>query len=139
MQTYTYNDIAEGMKKSATYCISEDVLARFVALFGDINPVHVDDIVAQEHGFRSRVAHGAILNGFISHFIGVEFPGQNALLQSVKIQYKSPNYIGDEVTLETEVAQKVDAVRVVVMNIQVVNTTQSLVSAIAVAQIGLFE
>mgnify|MGYP001576584371 CR=1 FL=1 len=139
MQTYTYNDIMVGMKKSVVYTISEDIVARFIETFGDVSPVHIDDAYAREYGFKSSIAHGAILNGFLSHFVGVEFPGKHALLQSVKMQYKAPNYIGDAVTLEAEVVQKVDAVRVIVMNIRITNKTQNCLSATAVAQVGMRE
>lgn len=139
MQTYTYSDIPEGMKKNRVYMLSESVYKNFMQTFKDTNPLHTDDAYARAYGFKHRVAHGAIMNGFISHFIGVEFPGKNTLLQSVHIQYKAPSYVGDTLELQSEVVQKVDAVRIIVMNIHIMNKTQAYLCAIATAQIGMRE
>lgn len=139
MESYSYKEIQEGMKKSREYEILADVYESFLNAFKDINPLHVDDDYARAHGFKSRVAHGAILNGFISHFVGVEFPGVSSLLQSVRIQYKAPNYIGDRIALEAEVTQKVDAVKVVVLKIHILNRTQNITTGEAIVQVGMLE
>jgi len=139
MKNYSYKEIQEGTKKSREYEISADVYAHFMDAFKDTNPLHIDDGYARAHGFTGRVAHGAILNGFISHFVGVEFPGKNSLLQSVQIQYKAPNYIGDTIALEAKVTQKVDALKVVVLTIHILNRTQNTTSAQATVQVGMLE
>lgn len=126
-----------GMKKSRAYTLSEDVYEHFMRAFEDINPLHTDDAYARAYGFKSRVAHGAILNGFISHFVGIEFPGKYTLLQSVNIQYKAPSYVEDILELQAEVMQKVDAVRVIVMNIHITNKTRAYMSATATVQVGM--
>lgn len=137
MQTYTYNSIEVGMKRNSSYTLSNAVYEHFMQAFKDINPIHTDDDYARAQEFKSRVAHGAILNGFLSHFVGVEFPGKHALLQSVHIQYKAPTYVEDMLELEAEVTQKVDAVRVIVMNIHIKNKTQAYLSATATVQVGI--
>ena len=37
--------------------------------------------------------HGTILNCFISHFVGMHFPGGRVLLHAVDTQFKSPCHL----------------------------------------------
>ena len=53
-----------------SFVISEQIYNKFVELFGDRNPLHTDASFAVSQGFRDKVMHGNILNGFLSFFIG---------------------------------------------------------------------
>lgn len=134
---HSFDSIVEGFQTSHTYAITDSVYQCLVGPFGDVSPLHVDDAYAKERGFSGRVMHGAILNGFLSHFVGVHFPGKPAILQSVNIQYKSPSFLGDEVRIDAKVAQKVDAVRAMVLEVTFTNTTQAKVVAKAKVQVGV--
>ena len=137
MHAYIYSDITLGMAHSKTYVLSQDTYNSFLRTFGDTNPLHVDDNIAQANGFKKRIAHGAILNGFLSQFVGMEFPGANSILQSVTMRYHAPCYIGDILEFHAAVTQKVDAVCVIVMNIRIINKTQNCPSAAATVQMGM--
>lgn len=126
-----------GLQVSRDYTLSNAVYTVFMAAFEDTNALHVDDEYAVRHGFRGRVAHGAILNGFVSHFIGVCFPAGACILHGVDIAFRAPNYLGDELRLEAEVEQVSEAVRVLVLRIVIRNLTQQRVSAKAVVRVGL--
>jgi acyl dehydratase len=128
---------AEGFHTVRLYTITPAVYERFVAAFADTNRLHIDDSFAQSRGFPERVMHGAILNGFISHFVGVHFPGDGSLLQSVSTQYKSPCHLGDQVQIEATVTQVSEAVGVVTMELVLTNLTRSRVAAKAKVQVGL--
>jgi 3-hydroxybutyryl-CoA dehydratase len=104
-------DVRVGQMKSRRYLLTKDVYSNFLAAFHDTSPIHMDDVFAKKKGFKSRVMHGAILNGFISHFIGVCFPGRHALLQSVSIQYRAPVYLGDALSLRCRVEHKSNAAK----------------------------
>jgi 3-hydroxybutyryl-CoA dehydratase len=127
----------EGFHTEHLYTITPAVYERFVAAFGDTNRLHVDDGFAQSRGFPERVMHGAILNGFISHFVGVHFPGNGSLLHSVSAQYKSPCHLGDQVRIEATVTQVSEAVGVVTMELVLTNLTRSRVAAKARVQVGV--
>lgn len=96
----------EGVQCEALYTISRKVYEGYIHLFEDRSPVHTDEIHAKKRGFTSRVMHGGILNGFLSHFVGMRFPGKNALLLSSDISYIKPCYLGDSLILRGVVAQK---------------------------------
>ncbi|MFO0587263.1 MAG: MaoC/PaaZ C-terminal domain-containing protein [Polyangiaceae bacterium] len=134
---HSFDSIEEGFQTSHEYSITDSVYQCLVGPFGDVSPLHVDDAYAKERGFEGRVMHGAILNGFLSHFVGVHFPGKPAILQSVNIQYKSPSFLGDSVRIDAKVAQKVEAVRAIVLEVTFTNTARSKVVAKAKVQVGV--
>ena len=47
-----------------SFTVSDDVHQKFIELFKDRNPLHVDASFAESKGFKGRVMHGNILNGF---------------------------------------------------------------------------
>ncbi|MBX3025193.1 MaoC family dehydratase N-terminal domain-containing protein [bacterium] len=129
--------IVEGHRTNRSYRITPAVHAHFLAAFGDANALHVDDAAARAHGFPEKVAHGMILAGFISHFVGMHFPGERTLLHSVHTQLKSPSHVGDEIEIAATVTQVVEAVRVVAMDLVLTNVTRGRVAARAKVQVGL--
>lgn len=116
LHTSEFEAVKEGDTLDASYVIEESVYQGFLDTFQDVNPVHVDESYAKSKGFEGRVMHGAILNGFVSHFIGMRFPGENSLLLSVDSKYLKPCYLGDPLELRCKVAQKNESHRVLSLN-----------------------
>lgn len=129
--------IREGYQTSRSYTISSEVQDHFMRGFGDSNPLHVDDEAARARGFEQRVMHGMILGGFISHFIGVHFPGASSVIQAISLQFKSPCYPGDEILIEATVTQVVESVNVLAMDLVLRNVRRGRVAAKAKVQVGV--
>jgi acyl dehydratase len=128
-RTFRYNDISVGMKEARDYLITPEVYQGFLDSFHDHSPVHVDEHFAKVHGFEGRVMHGTILNGFVSHFVGMHFPGRFSLLLSVDLRFSNPSYLGDSIHLEMVVSQKLDARNIVVLDATLSDTTRNFVAA----------
>ena len=122
--TPAFADISEGMTRQAEYVITPEVYEGFLAVFGDRNPLHVDADRARSTGFIGPVMHGAIQNGFVSHFVGMVFPGDRSLLLSVELRYLKPCYLGDVLDLTARVNQKSEPHQVILMNVVLENKTQ---------------
>lgn len=129
--------IREGFRTSHQYTISQGVYDHFLAASQDRNPLHTEDEFARQHGFAEKVMHGMILNSFISHFVGMVFPGGPVLLQSTSTQFKSPCHLGDEIRIDMTVSQVVESVRVFTMDMVLTNLTRARVAAKAKVQVGL--
>jgi 3-hydroxybutyryl-CoA dehydratase len=112
---FTYDDLLLGTKFRQQYVISEDVYQRFLSLFGDASPLHVDDQVAVSCGFSAKLMHGAILNGFISNFVGMNFPGKRTLELGVEIHFAQPTYVNDVLELEAVVKERLESRKVAVL------------------------
>ena len=117
------------------YGIEPGVYEAFLAAFDDRSPIHVDDAFARARGFPSKVMHGAILNGFLSHFVGMVFPGRGSLLLTVDIRYREPSYLGDRLRLTARVEQKVESQGVVVLRFRFENLTTGKDVAAGKAQV----
>jgi NAD(P)-dependent dehydrogenase (short-subunit alcohol dehydrogenase family)/acyl dehydratase len=113
---YDLADIHEGAEFEHEYRIGDDTYAQFLGAFGDLNPLHVSDRYAIGAGFSGRVMHGAIVNGFVSHFVGMVFPGRRSLLLSVDVRYAAPSYLGDQLALRATVDRVVESQRTVLLN-----------------------
>jgi 3-hydroxybutyryl-CoA dehydratase len=125
----SFHDITEGQEFHGEYQITAEVYRCFLAAFNDGNPLHVDEEYARSQGFAGRVMHGGILSGFVSHFIGMEFPGRRALLLSCDMHFLTPSYLGDQIRITARVSQKVESQRALVLVLMLSNTTQSTCAA----------
>ena len=112
---FAFEDLVLGTRFRKRYVISEDVYRRFLDLFGDASPLHVDDQVALSCGFSARLMHGAILNGFISDFVGMNFPGRRTLELGVDIHFIKPAYLNDVLELEAVVKERLESRQVAVL------------------------
>jgi 3-hydroxybutyryl-CoA dehydratase len=138
-RTYGYHEITEGMTQQLDYVISEEVYQRFLETFRDHNPIHVDESYALASGYPGKVMHGSILTGFLSHFIGMYFPGRLSLLLAVDIRFAKPSYLGDRITLRAIVRQKMDARRVIILDATFTNKNRDYLAARARTQVMLRE
>ncbi len=123
-----FEKVAEGGESFREYTITEEVYEHFLKAFDDRSPIHVDADAARRLGFSDRVMHGAILNGFISHMVGMVFPGRRSLLLSADLRYSNPSYLGDRIQLKATAVQVMRAQAVVVLNIVASNLTRGVVA-----------
>lgn len=136
MRSTPITEIVEGFTTACEYVLSDAVFQGFLDTFGDTNPLHTADAFAREHGFPGRVMHGMILNGFLSHFVGTQFPGVGWLLHAANTQFKSPSHLGDAIRLEATVTHVSAAVGVLHLDVVVTNVTRGRVAARARVQMG---
>jgi 3-hydroxybutyryl-CoA dehydratase len=114
----------EGDRASSRYRISSKEHGALVEVFGDTNPLHVDEQYARSFGFEGRVMHGAIFSGYLSHFIGVVYPGPSALFLGSDIAFSQPAYLDDEIEISAIVKQKVESQRVLCLAVMGKNLTR---------------
>jgi 3-oxoacyl-[acyl-carrier protein] reductase len=129
----TLADLHEGNEARHRYRITAALVDAFVAAFDDRSPVHIDEAFARRRGFETRVSHGAILNGFLSHFVGMRFPGATALLLSAEMRYAAACYIGDEVELTARVAHRSESAGTVLLTLTFHSLTRDLPVAVGKA------
>jgi 3-hydroxybutyryl-CoA dehydratase len=99
--------------------LTETDVDAFARLSGDHNPLHTDLSFAQQAGYRDRVVHGALLSALVSRFVGMELPGRQSLLLSMKMDYVAPTFPGDTVAVTGQVQSIHAEQRVVVLRIRI--------------------
>jgi 3-hydroxybutyryl-CoA dehydratase len=112
---FAFEDLTEGVEFEQPYTVTEELYRKFLDLFGDVSPLHVSDETARACGFSAKLMHGAILNGFISNFVGMNFPGRRTLELGVDIQFVKPTYAGDALLLRAKVSERLESRRVIVL------------------------
>lgn len=136
---HSYKDLVEGVSHELDYVISPKVYEGFLSIFGDCSPLHVDADYAKRCGFTEILMHGAILNGFVSNFVGMVYPGGKSLELSVDIRYLQPAYLGDTLRLVGKINQKLDVQQVVVLHVTFLNQTRGGTTASGRVQIKIME
>lgn len=103
-----YEQLEIGQRAAFSKTLSEADISHFVAITGDVNPLHVDREFARETFFRSRIAHGVLAGSLISTVIGTRLPGAGAIYRSQSFEFHRPARIGDTLTAWVEI-EAVDA------------------------------
>jgi 3-hydroxybutyryl-CoA dehydratase len=91
-------DSAEITKK-----IEQADIDAFAAVTGDRNPVHVDEVFAQQTRFGGRIAHGMLTASLISSVLANKLPGEGSIYLGQTLQFVAPVFPGDEVTARVTV------------------------------------
>ena len=79
----------------------------FSAVYGDINPSHLNEEFARTTRMKTRVAHGMLTASLISGVLGCKLPGPGCLYVSQKVNFRAPVKIGDTVTARVSVSRLV--------------------------------
>jgi 3-hydroxybutyryl-CoA dehydratase len=132
----TLDDFHEGLSDTIRVTVSSSDIDAFAALTGDTSPLHMDVEFANSRGFEKRVAHGALICGYTSRLFGVHFPGKNCIVHSLRANFISPVYEGDEIDIRAEVKQVSEAAGVVVLSISATHIASNEVKMRGQAQIG---
>jgi len=125
----TYEEIQVGDTASVCKTITEVDVVNYAGIIGDFNSLHVNRDFAEKSMFGQRVAHGMLTASFISTVIGTCLPGNNALYISQEVKFVKPVFIGDTITVQAEVLEKIDAKRRIVLKTDVYNQKGEVVIA----------
>ena len=107
MEKRNYEDIKVGEKKSFGKTITEADIFAFCGITGDFNPMHVDEIFASQTRFKGRIAHGMLVAGLVDQTL-TAIMGQGGIHVSQQVAFKAPVKIGDTITVLSEITEKIE-------------------------------
>jgi len=131
-----YSDLALGQQASFEALVSGSDLDQFIELFGDKNPLHSDAGFARKRGFADRVVHGAYLSGLVSRLVGVHLPGENCIVHSINLQFRSPLLVDSAVRVAGSVDQLSDSVQAAVMKVSITELAEGRTVASGKVHLG---
>lgn len=99
----TFDDLRVGQRASFAKTVTEADLSHFIAVTGDVNPLHVDREFARRTFFGERIAHGMLSASLFSTLVGMLLPGVGAIYRSQTLEFLRPVKIGDTLTAVFEV------------------------------------
>ncbi len=105
MRQRNFEEIQIGEKMTFSKTITESDIFAFAGITGDFNPLHVDAEFAKGTLFKQRVAHGMLIAGLINNTL-TAIGGLGTIHLSQAVKFMAPVFIGDTVTVHSEVAGK---------------------------------
>ena len=103
----TINEIKVGDKASFTKTITEVDIYFYAGISGDFNPLHMNEEYAKKTKFKRRIAHGPISIALAATVFGTKLPAGGTLARELSAHFKAPVFIGDTITAEVEVLEKI--------------------------------
>ena len=92
------DDFEPGQRASLRKTFTEEDVQRFIAITGDVNPLHVDEEFASRTRFGRRVLHGMLTASLFSTMVGMFIPGTGAIYRSQTLTFLRPVRVGETVT-----------------------------------------
>lgn len=90
-----FSDLSLGQTAFLQKTITDADLSHFIAITGDLNPLHVDESFAAKTFFGQRIAHGLLSASLFSTLVGMHLPGVGAIYKSQTLEFCHPVFIGD--------------------------------------------
>lgn len=112
---HTYDSLQVGDTYSWSRTLTMEDVRAFADITGDDNPIHIDEAAGKESRFGRPVVHGVYILGLASKVLGRDFPGPGSIAVSLSAKFLRPVPVGEEVTIEVKVAEKMERHRHVKM------------------------
>ena len=119
MNQYSFEELNTGREESFSVTVTEEMMADFLKITGDVNPLHNDEDFARKKGFDSKVVYGMLTASFFSTLAGVYIPGEKCLIEEVNYKFTKPVYIGDELTVSGKITERDERVRQLVLKVRI--------------------
>ena len=97
------DDVKVGLRTRFTKTVSESDVYLFAGITGDLDPNHVDEEYCKRTSLGHRVAHGALIVGYMSAAstrILEDFERPMVSVGYDRIRFIKPVYLGDTINIE---------------------------------------
>jgi 3-oxoacyl-[acyl-carrier protein] reductase len=111
----SFEDLFVGQIGQLSHKITAEEVRDFIELTGDSNPIHHDKLMSSKITFGQPVVHGMLTASFISTLIGTILPGPGSLWISQSLDFVSPVFIGENLTVKGKIMRKSPGTRIVVI------------------------
>ena len=105
MMGKSIDEIKVGDTAEFAKTISEADIYLYAGVTGDLNPAHINEAYARKTFFKTRIAHGMLMGGFISGVIANRLPGPGTIYVRQELDFLAPVRIGDTITARVEVVE----------------------------------
>lgn len=103
-----YDEVAVGARFGAAVTVTETHLVLAAGMFGDFNPLHVNEAFASKSRFGTRILHGPFTSALVSAPVGMYFAGTAIAYLEHACRFKAPVRPGDTLSTEWTVTGKQD-------------------------------
>ena len=103
-----YDQVALGERFGTGVTVTEAHLVLGSGMFGDFNPLHVNEEFSKASMFGTRILHGPFTSALVAAPVGMYFSGTAIAYLEHACRFKAPVRPGDTLTSEWTVTQKLD-------------------------------
>lgn len=106
MTDHGLRDIPIGKRVTFEKTVTAADVERFAELTGDFDPLHLDEAFCKTTQYGARIAHGALIIGYMSSASSLMTQGMDRAVASLgydRIRLVAPVFIGDTVTTAYEI------------------------------------
>ena len=103
-----YNEVVIGNAFETTMTLTETHIVLSAGLFGDFNPLHVNQRFAEQSRFGNRIAHGYVTTSFMAAHLGMVFHGTAIAYVEHASRFIAPVMAGDTLTIVWTVTARED-------------------------------
>jgi 3-hydroxybutyryl-CoA dehydratase len=103
-----YDEVELGARFGTSITVTETHLVLGSGIFGDFNPLHVDEEFARKSMFGSRILHGPLTSALVSAPVGMYFARTAIAYLEHACRFLAPVRPGDTLATEWTVTQKLD-------------------------------
>ncbi|CAM9271646.1 unnamed protein product [Phaeothamnion confervicola] len=103
-----YDEVAVGDTFGARQTVTEAHLVLAAGMFGDFNPLHVDEEFSKGSMFGGRILHGPFTSALISSSVGMYFAGTAIAYMEHACRFKAPVRPGDTLATQWTVTGRID-------------------------------
>lgn len=106
-----YDEVAVGEAFGTALTVTEAHIVLGSGLFGDFNPLHVDEEFSRRSAFGGRVLHGPFSSALVAAPVGMYFAGTAIAYLEHACRFKAPVRAGDTLSTRWTVTGKSDKPR----------------------------
>ncbi|MDP6397754.1 MAG: MaoC family dehydratase [Arenicellales bacterium] len=110
-QGRAYDEVSVGDEFDYVLTITETHLVTAAGLFGDFNPLHVDETFASQSRFGGRILHGPFTSAFVAAPVGIYFSGTAIAYLEHSCRFLAPVKPGDTLRALWTVTDMADKAR----------------------------
>jgi 3-hydroxybutyryl-CoA dehydratase len=103
-----YDEVKVGDSFASSLTVTETHLVLASGMFGDFNPLHVDEEFSKQSMFGGRILHGPFTSALVSAPVGNYFAGTAIAYLEHACRFKAPVRAGDTLTTQWTVTGKTD-------------------------------
>jgi acyl dehydratase len=103
-----YDEISVGERFGTSLTVTEAHLVLGSGLFGDFNPLHVNEEFSRRSMFGTRILHGPFTSALVAAPVGMFFSGTALAYLEHACRFKAPVRPGDTLTSDWTVTEKLD-------------------------------
>lgn len=106
-----YDEVKLGEVFGTSLTVTETHLVLGSGMFGDFNPLHVDEEFSKKSMFGGRILHGPFTSALVAAPVGNFFAGTALAYLEHSCRFKSPVRAGDTLATRWTVREKLDKPR----------------------------